>query len=121
MLPRISLKPCVSSRTTRRRKNLGVVLMSREDFDEAVQHFKEALRLEPDFAEAKNGLESLGRQGNLAEAARHFAEALRLKPDFADARRNLSLIRPRKRTQGMQRTDSTVTPPSERHSSSHAI
>ena len=57
---------------------------------EAVGHLKEALRLNPDYAEAHCNLGvSLGKQGRLDDAITHFEKAIRLNPDYADAQNNL--------------------------------
>jgi len=58
---------------------------------EAIAHYKEALRLKPDFAEAHN---NLGRAleatpGRLNDAVTHYEDALRLRPDFTEAHNNL--------------------------------
>jgi Flp pilus assembly protein TadD len=54
--------------------------------------FREALQLEPDYAEAHNNLGiTLASLGKLEEAIGHWREALRIKPGFADAERNLAV------------------------------
>ena len=59
-----------------------------------MEHYREALRLEPDSAEAHNGLGvALASLGRLDEAVGHFEQALRLDPANADARRNLERAR----------------------------
>ena len=56
----------------------------------AIDHFKAAVRLNPDYAKAHNNLGMALRQtGRFAEAKRHFEEALRVYPGYAEARRNL--------------------------------
>lgn len=59
---------------------------------EAAHHSAEAVRLAPDFAEARllHGL-VLGRQGQIPAATEQFREALRLRPDLLDARLNLGI------------------------------
>ena len=51
--------------------NLGVVLVEEGSLEEAKQHFREALRLEPDYVRARYGLVgALAREGKLDEADR---------------------------------------------------
>lgn len=59
---------------------------------EAARFAAEAVRLSPDFAEARllHGM-LLGRQGQLPQATEQFREALRLKPSLLDARINLGV------------------------------
>ena len=60
---------------------------------EAAAHYREALRLEPDFVVAWSNLGLTGLAlGELGEAARCQREALRLNPDFADAHNNLGMV-----------------------------
>jgi Flp pilus assembly protein TadD len=59
--------------------------------DAALVQFQEALRSQPDSAEAHNNLGAiLARKGQLDIAIYHFQEAVRRKPDYADARNNLA-------------------------------
>ena len=68
--------------------------MVRQDrLDEAIRHFYQALRINPDFAGAHNNLGiALARNRQPEDAAGHFNEALRLNPDFLSARNNLNKI-----------------------------
>jgi uncharacterized protein (TIGR03067 family) len=69
---------------------LGVALMKRGDADEAIQHFRKALEIRPDSAEAHNGMGSaLLKNGRIDEAIQHFRMALQIKPDYAEAKENL--------------------------------
>ena len=59
-------------------------------FNEAISHFVEVLRINPDHGEAHYKLgHALASQGRLKEAVSHFSETLRIKPDHAGARRSL--------------------------------
>jgi hypothetical protein len=72
---------------------LGAVLIRRGRLDEALTHFSEAVRLEPDFAEAQNNLGSLLLQlGKPNEALTHYREAARLQPENIVARYNLARV-----------------------------
>ena len=73
--------------------NLGVYLMDRGSLAEATRHFREAIRIKPDYADAHNNLgNALVRQpGGLPEAITEFEEAVRLNPLMAEAHGNLGL------------------------------
>jgi Flp pilus assembly protein TadD len=59
--------------------------------EEAVPHYREALRLKPDFVLAYNNLGlALQRTGRFEEAITNFKEALRLRPNNADINANLT-------------------------------
>ena len=60
---------------------------------EAISHYKMAIKLNPDFAEAYNNLGSPASCGTerLSEAISHYKMAIKLKPDFADAHYNLGV------------------------------
>ncbi|HEY3457813.1 MAG TPA: tetratricopeptide repeat protein, partial [Bryobacteraceae bacterium] len=60
---------------------------------QVIAAFEEAIRLQPDFAEAHNNLGLVYTQsGNDEKAAPAFREAIRLRPDFADAHQNLGTL-----------------------------
>jgi tetratricopeptide (TPR) repeat protein len=71
--------------------NLSVARYHAGQFAESIAAAREALRLNPQFAEAYNniaaGFQSLGQWDDAIAAARH---ALKLKPDFELARNNLA-------------------------------
>jgi tetratricopeptide (TPR) repeat protein len=49
--------------------------------EEAITHYREALRIQPDYAEAHYSLaNALARQGELEEAELHYQEAVRIRP-----------------------------------------
>ena len=61
-------------------QNLGVVLLRLDRLSEAEQHMREAIRLQPDEAEAHSGLgAALARQARMAEAIDAYREAVRLE------------------------------------------
>ena len=60
--------------------------------DEAMAHYREALRLRPDYAKAQSNLGLLLLQrGRLDEAVAYFEAALRAAPGLTEARGNLGL------------------------------
>ncbi len=70
--------------------NFGIVLCAQGKYKAAEAHFSEALRLNPDCAEAHNNLALLLlRQRTYGEAETHFAEAIRINPGDAGAHRDL--------------------------------
>jgi tetratricopeptide (TPR) repeat protein len=73
--------------------NLGFALAKMGRMQEAIAQLEEALRLKPDYVEARvnlgNALRSLGR---LSEAIAEYQTALRVDPNDADARLNLGHV-----------------------------
>ena len=66
--------------------DLGNALSEAGRPQEAMEHFREAVRLKPRYAMAHNNLGGvLAQTGHLQEAIEHFQEALRLKPNNADS------------------------------------
>jgi tetratricopeptide (TPR) repeat protein len=70
--------------------NLGVVLRDQGKFDEAISHYREAIRLRGNNAEAHYNLGIvLADQGKFDEAISHYREAIRLKHNYVKAHNNL--------------------------------
>ncbi len=70
---------------------LGGALDRKGRTDEAIRHYQESLRLEPDDRTVRNYLGmALGRRGQLDEAITQFQEAVRLAPAYALAHYNLA-------------------------------
>ncbi len=70
--------------------NWGAVLMEQKSYTQAAGHFREALRIKPNYAQAKNNLgEIMAIQGEYSEAEALFRETIRIKPDYDRAIRNL--------------------------------
>jgi Flp pilus assembly protein TadD len=69
--------------------NLGADLEEAGKVDEAMQHYSEAIRIEPTYADAHfnlgNALMKSAKPEKMEESGRHLVEALRLKPDFPEA------------------------------------
>lgn len=70
--------------------NLGAVLEARGRPQDAVGHYREALRLRPQSAAVLNNLGAvLQSLDQLDDAVRHYREAVRAQPDYVNARYNL--------------------------------
>jgi tetratricopeptide (TPR) repeat protein len=70
--------------------NLGVALDRDRAVPDAILHYREAIRLKPDYVEAHNNLANdLQLTGRLPEALAEIQVAVRLKPDDAEALYNL--------------------------------
>jgi protein O-mannosyl-transferase len=70
--------------------NLGVALYEEGRTEEAIDHYLEVLRMEPEYAKAHYNLGlALNKQGHTDKAIEQYLQALRIKPDYADAHYNL--------------------------------
>ena len=73
--------------------NYAIALHEKGRVDEALEHFKEALRINPKFLEGYNNIgRALLTQGRFDEAIECFKEVLRSKPDHPYANFNLAMI-----------------------------
>lgn len=73
--------------------NLGTALARAGRWEEAIQHFDQALGLKPDSADAQNNLGvALLHLNREQEALGHVQQALIIKPDYPDAQTNLGNI-----------------------------
>jgi protein O-mannosyl-transferase len=72
--------------------NMGSVLQKLGRYEEAVAEIREALRINPRYADAHDNLGSaLMRLGRIDEAIAQYSEAIRLKPGYAEAHNNLGM------------------------------
>ncbi|HVM61485.1 MAG TPA: tetratricopeptide repeat protein [Verrucomicrobiae bacterium] len=72
--------------------NLGLGLWQSGQVQEAMQHYEEALRIKPDYAETHYNLGlALGHAGKTQEEIAQYRLALRFKPEYAEAYNNLAL------------------------------
>ena len=76
----------------RAHNNLGAALNKQNRIEESIQHYLQALRIKPDYAEAHyNFGHALDNQDRTEEAIQHYLQALRIKPDYEKAHNNLGL------------------------------
>jgi tetratricopeptide (TPR) repeat protein len=81
-----------TSRNTTAQNNLGIVLAKRGRIDEAIDHYRKALEIEPNHAEAHNNLGlALAGRGRIDEAIDHYQRTLKIDPGDAAAHVNLGL------------------------------
>ena len=72
--------------------NLGDALYQTGKREEAIEHYQQALRINPNYAEAHHNLgAALYQTGKREEAIEHFQQALRINPDYAEAHYNLGV------------------------------
>jgi tetratricopeptide (TPR) repeat protein len=72
--------------------NLANVLERTGRHAEAIEHYEEALRIDPDFMDAHFNLAlALEQAGRLPEAIGHYEQAAKLKPDSINARDRLAM------------------------------
>ena len=70
--------------------NMGVILVNQNKISEAIDHYNQALKINPGYVRLHNNLgAALIKAGRNLEAIHHFSKALRLKPDYAEAHNNL--------------------------------
>ena len=71
--------------------NLAIVLAMDGRKQDAIGHWREALRWNPELADAHNNLAyALSEQGLKQEALAHYEQALRIQPDYVLAQVNLA-------------------------------
>ena len=72
---------------------MGIALKAQGNLNEALNHYQEALRLNPNYPQAHNNLaNALVALKRFPEAVTHYRRALALKPDYAEAQQNLNRI-----------------------------
>ena len=73
--------------------NLGIALYAKGKNQEAVSHYKMAIKTKPAHAKAYYNLGiALNNEGKNEEAISHYKMAIRIHPDFANAHYNLGII-----------------------------
>jgi len=72
--------------------NLGIALFAEGKNEEAISHYKMAIKLKPDYADAHNNLGgALFHAKMTEEAIDYFKEAIRIRPGFTAAQKNLEM------------------------------
>jgi len=70
--------------------NLGIALVAEGKNEEAISHYKMAIKLNPNYTNAHYNLGyALLQKGEMKEAVHHYRETVRLRPDLVAARDNL--------------------------------
>jgi len=73
--------------------NLGLSLFAEHKNEEAISHYKMAIKIKPDIADAHNNLGiALFNAKMTEEAIDYFKEAIRIRPGFAAAQKNLETV-----------------------------
>ena len=72
---------------------MGNTLSEKGDLEVAIQSYKQALKIKPDYVQAYNNIGiALKDKGDLEAAIESYKQALKIKPDYAEVYRNLSNI-----------------------------
>jgi len=70
--------------------NLGIALFAKQKIEEAISHYKMAIKINPDFALPHNNLgNALVAEGKNEEAISHYKMAIKLNPNYTNAHYNL--------------------------------
>ncbi|MEA1895075.1 MAG: tetratricopeptide repeat protein, partial [Euryarchaeota archaeon] len=71
-------------------KRFGDFYAFKREYNEAIEYYKEAIRIDPDDAAARNNLGNLLKdQGRYDEAEKEYREAIRIDPNYGEAHVNL--------------------------------
>jgi len=67
-------------------QNMGRAYSTRQDYETAIEYFKKAIELKPDYAKAYyNMAGAYGNNRNYDKAIEYFEKTVELRPDYADA------------------------------------
>ncbi|HCJ66528.1 MAG TPA: hypothetical protein DHV62_04185 [Elusimicrobia bacterium] len=73
--------------------NLGLIEMSRNNYEKAISHFKKAREALPGFTTPRMNLAGVYvREGYFQQAINEYEEILSIDPNFEDARRGLAMV-----------------------------
>jgi Flp pilus assembly protein TadD len=93
------------------RNNLGLVFARTGELERAEEYFREAVRINPNYAKAYNNLGmAAAAQGRLEEAIGHFTRAVEIQPGYAKAIANLgaALAREGRTTEAILRLEEAL-------------
>ena len=69
-----------------------MAVFAERKIEEAISHYKMAIKLKPDFAEAYNNLGAVLFDAKMTEEAiDYFKEAIRIRPGYATAQKNIEM------------------------------
>jgi tetratricopeptide (TPR) repeat protein len=69
-------------------------------FEEAIEHYDQALKIRPTYAEAHYNLGiALEQVGRVQAAIEHYEQAVQLRPDFVELQKRLDMLRARSQRQ----------------------
>jgi protein O-mannosyl-transferase len=72
--------------------NLGVLLVEKGEYDEAIRHFRKAINIRPDYVDAYNNMGiALRKTGRSEEAKAYYYKALQIRPKYSQAHYNLGV------------------------------
>ncbi len=73
--------------------NLGVAVAEQGKIEEAIAHYREAIRIKPNYLDAHYNLGvNLTKQGRYEEAMDHYREALRISPHDAETHNKVGIL-----------------------------
>lgn len=73
--------------------NLASILQQQGKLQDAINHYKEAIRIAPTFADAYSNMgNTLKEMGDVGGALQCYTRAIQINPGFADAHSNLASI-----------------------------
>ena len=91
--------------------NLGIILAARGRYDEAIENYRQAIQINPNFPEALNNLgEALADKGRFDEAIKNYRQAIQINPNDYQALSNLGIALAARA--GLMKRSRTITRPS---------